>query len=77
MTVIRWRWFTAAAADPAFHDRVHARRLNSGVDDPGASGLKDGVERSDKTNVLLGSKTRSQAVSWDFSDSAMKIRRRL
>ena len=27
---------TPAAANPAFHDRVHPRRLNSGADDPDA-----------------------------------------
>src|SRR5271166_2535034 len=42
---------TSAAADPAFHDRVHSRRLNSGADDPDASGLEYGVERGDETGV--------------------------
>ncbi len=32
--------FTAAVAYPEFHDRVHSRLLNSGVDDPNASSLK-------------------------------------
>src|SRR5450759_5111240 len=34
---------TPAAADPAFHDRAHSWRLNSGADDPGASGPEYGV----------------------------------
>ncbi len=49
-----WRGLLApAAADPAFHDRVHSRRLNSGADDPGASGLEDGVERGGETAVAV------------------------
>jgi hypothetical protein len=40
-----------AAADPAFHDRVHSRRLDSGADHPGASGLEDGVERGGEVGV--------------------------
>ena len=51
---IRWRWFqikvpvqhlAPTAADPAFHDRVHPRRLNSGADHSGAGGLEDGADR--------------------------------
>jgi hypothetical protein len=42
---------TPATADPAFHDRVHSRRLNSGADNPDASGLEDGVERGGKAGV--------------------------
>jgi TOTE conflict system primase-like protein len=40
-----------AAADPALHDRVHSRRLNTGADDPGASGPQDGVERGGEAGV--------------------------
>src|SRR5260370_26843023 len=36
---------TPAAADPAFHDRVHSGRLESGADDADASGLEDRAER--------------------------------
>jgi hypothetical protein len=32
-------------ADEALADRAHARRLDSGAQDPGAGGLEDGVER--------------------------------
>ena len=42
---------TAAAADPAFHDRVHSWRLNSGPDDSDASGLEDLVERGGEAGV--------------------------
>ena len=42
---------TAATADPAFHDRVHSGRLDSGADHPGASGLEGGVERGSETGV--------------------------
>src|SRR5258708_1256728 len=42
---------TPATADPAFHDRVHSWRLNSGADDPDASGLEDGVERGGEAGV--------------------------
>src|SRR5271165_4075507 len=34
----------AQRADQAFADRVHARRLDSSAQDPGAAGLEDGVE---------------------------------
>jgi NAD(P)-dependent dehydrogenase (short-subunit alcohol dehydrogenase family) len=40
-----------AAADPAFHDRVHPRRLDSGAGYPGASGLEDCVERGGEAGV--------------------------
>ena len=43
--------FARAAADPAFHDRVHPWRLNSGADDPDPSGPEDGVGRGGKTGV--------------------------
>jgi len=36
---------TPARADPAFHNRVHSRRLNGRADDPDASGLEAGVKR--------------------------------
>jgi len=36
----------AEGADEAFAGRVHARRLNSSAQDPGADGLEDGVERA-------------------------------
>ena len=42
---------TPAAADPAFHDRVHSRRLDRGAEDPGASGVEDGVERGGEAGV--------------------------
>ena len=35
---------SAQGADEALADRVHARRLDGGVQDPGAGGLEDGVE---------------------------------
>jgi hypothetical protein len=41
----------SAAADPAFHDRVHSRRLNRGADHPDASGLEDGVECGGEAGV--------------------------
>ena len=34
-----------AGADEPLADRVHAWRLDGGVQDPGADGLEDGVER--------------------------------
>jgi hypothetical protein len=37
--------FAAQGADQALADRVHARRLHSGAQDPGTGGLEDGVER--------------------------------
>jgi hypothetical protein len=40
-----------AAADPAFHDRVHSRRLDSGADHSGAGGLEDGVEHGSEAGV--------------------------
>jgi hypothetical protein len=45
------RQLTPAGADPAFHDRVHSRRLNSGADHPGASGLEDGAGRGGEAGV--------------------------
>ena len=36
---------SAQGADKALADRIHARRLDSGAQDPGAGGLEDGVER--------------------------------
>ena len=42
---------TTATAYPAFHDRVHSGRLNSGADHPGARGLEDGVERRGEAGV--------------------------
>ncbi len=36
---------SAQGADEALADRVHARRLDSGAQDPGADGLEDGVKR--------------------------------
>jgi hypothetical protein len=42
---------TTAAADPAFHDRIHARRLNSGADNPDTSGPEDLIERSSEAGV--------------------------
>ena len=41
----------SAAANPAFHDRVHSRRLNGGADDPGTSGLEDRVECGGEAGV--------------------------
>src|ERR1017187_7316616 len=35
---------SAQGTDKALADRVHARRLNSGAQDPGAGGLEDGVK---------------------------------
>ncbi len=35
----------AQGADQALADRVHARRLDSGTQDPGTGGLEHGVER--------------------------------
>ena len=35
----------AQDAGQAFADRVHARRLHSGAQDPGTGGLEDGAER--------------------------------
>ena len=35
----------AQGADEAFADRVHARSLDGGAQDPGTGGLEDGVER--------------------------------
>jgi hypothetical protein len=35
---------SAKGTDKALTDRIHARRLNSGADDPGPGGLEDGVE---------------------------------
>jgi hypothetical protein len=37
--------FWHPTADQALADRVHARRLDSSAQDPGAAGLEDGVER--------------------------------
>jgi len=42
---------TAAAANPAFHDRIHARRLNSGADNPDTSGPEDLIEGSGEAGV--------------------------
>jgi hypothetical protein len=42
-----------AAADPAFHNRVHPGSLNSGADDPGASGVEDGAERGGDADVAV------------------------
>jgi len=42
---------TPTGADPAFHDRVHSRRLNSRADDPDTSGPEDGVERRSEADV--------------------------
>ena len=38
----------AQGAGEALADRVHARRLHGGAQDPGAGGLEDGVERTRK-----------------------------
>ena len=35
---------TPTAADPAFHDRIHPRRLDRGADNPDARGLEHRVE---------------------------------
>ena len=42
---------TPAAADPAFRDRVHSWRLNSGADAPDASGLEDGAGRGGEAGI--------------------------
>ncbi len=39
------QYLSAQGADEALAGRVHARRLDSGAQDPGAGGLEDGVER--------------------------------
>jgi hypothetical protein len=41
----------AAAADPAFGDRVHPGRLDGGADDPDASGPEDLIERGSEASV--------------------------
>ena len=38
------QYLSAQGADEALAGRVHARRLDGGAQDPGASGLEDGVE---------------------------------
>jgi len=35
---------SAQGTDKALAGRIHARRLNSGTQDPGPGGLEDGVE---------------------------------
>jgi hypothetical protein len=45
------RQLPSAAANPAFHDRVHPRRLDRGPDDPGAPGPENGVERGGEAGV--------------------------
>ena len=40
-----------AAADPAFHDRVHRWRLDGGADDPDARGLEDRAGRGGEAGV--------------------------
>jgi hypothetical protein len=42
---------TAAAADPAFHDRIHPRRLNARAGNPDASGPEDLIERGGEAGV--------------------------
>jgi hypothetical protein len=42
---------TPAAANPAFHDRIHPRRLNGGADNPDARSLEHSVERSGEAGV--------------------------
>ena len=41
----------AYAADPAFHDRIHARCLSSGAYDPNASGTEHLIEQSGELAV--------------------------
>jgi hypothetical protein len=43
--------FSAAAADPAFHDRIHLRRLDGGADHSDAGGLEHCVERGGEAGV--------------------------
>ena len=43
----------AQGADQAFADRVRPRRLDSGAQDPGASGLEHGVERGREVRAAV------------------------
>ena len=44
---------TPAAANPAFHGRIHSRCLNRGADDADPGRLEYGIERLRKAGVLL------------------------
>jgi hypothetical protein len=46
--------FSAEGADEAFADRVHARSLDGGEQDPSAGGLKDGVKGADNKFLIHG-----------------------
>ena len=43
----------AQGADQALASRVHPRRLDGGVQDPGAGGLEDGVEGAGEVRAAV------------------------